>query len=200
MFDPALITKCADPDLKPAIVEKFIAQAGSPNPLMVTVRSGDRLILVPLAKTSEEAMAILSKYVGNAVVRVGVTQYPAGVGVKDASELKPDLVDACQNIRRGTTLFGKVYRIVSKWYGSEPPEAFNDAIYAWRTGYFEGKSVFQAADPEKPVAWAPDLSPEGGGDDEQTQGDTSGTEANSDLIDPAKSDLRIDLSSINGGR
>lgn len=91
MFDPALITKCADPDLKPAIVEEFIAKAGSPNPLMVTVRSGDRLILVPLAKTSEEAMAIVSKYVGNAVVRVGVTQYPAGVGIKDASEFETRL-------------------------------------------------------------------------------------------------------------
>jgi len=83
MFDPALIAKCADPDLKPAIVERFIADAGSPNPLMVTAKFGDRLILVPIAKTSEEAMEIVSKYVGNAVVRVGITQYPAGIGVKE---------------------------------------------------------------------------------------------------------------------
>lgn len=66
MFDPALITKCADPALKPAIID--IAEAGSGNPLSVTVKSGDRLILVPVARTSEEAMAIVSKYVGHAVV------------------------------------------------------------------------------------------------------------------------------------
>lgn len=44
MFDPALIAKCADPDLEPVIVERFIAEAGSPNPLTVTVKSGLRNI------------------------------------------------------------------------------------------------------------------------------------------------------------
>lgn len=39
MVDAALIRQCADPTLKPAIVEKFIEHAGSPDPLAVTVRS-----------------------------------------------------------------------------------------------------------------------------------------------------------------
>lgn len=121
MFDPALVTRCADPHLKPAIIERFIAEAGSANPLAVTVRSGDRMILVPVAHTSDEAMAIVSKHVGNAVVRVGITQYPAGIGVKDASDLKPEIVDACENIRVGTGLFAKVYRIVTKWLWIRAP-------------------------------------------------------------------------------
>jgi hypothetical protein len=199
MFDPALITKCADPDLKPALIERFIAEAGSPNPLMVTVKSGDRLILVPLAKTSEEAMAIVSKYVGNAVVRVGVTQYPAGIGVKDASELKLDLVDACENIRVGTGLFAKVYRIIAKWYGSEPPEAFNDAVYAWKTGYFEGKSVFLEPDPGKPETGAPNTKSVNL-DDARSAAAASGMEVTSHGNDPASADPRVDLSRINGSQ
>lgn len=199
MFDPALIAKCADPDLKPAIVEKFIAEAGSPNPLMVAVKSGDRLILVPVAKTSEEAMAIVSKYVGNAVVRVGVTQYPAGIGVKDASELKPEIMDACENIRVGTALFAKVYRIVVKWYGSSPPEALDDAIFAWKTGYFEGKSVFMEPDPGKLDPGASARQTVDGADGLDVQTTTKRTEA-SDETDPSRDDPRIDLSRLNGTR
>ncbi|RXL54503.1 conjugal transfer protein TraH, partial [Citrobacter sp. AAK_AS5] len=78
--------------------------------------------------------ALMRRYVGQAVVRVGVTQYPAGVGVTDVAQLSADLLDSCKNIRIGTALFGKVYRIVVKWYGAEPDEAFDDAILAWRTG------------------------------------------------------------------
>lgn len=89
---------------------------------------------MPVAKTTEEAMAIVSKHVGNAVVRVGVTQYPAGIGLNEVAELTPDIVDACNNIRMGTRLFAKVYRIVVKWYGSEPPEALDDAIHLWMGG------------------------------------------------------------------
>ncbi|SDK31486.1 TraH_2 protein [Agrobacterium fabrum] len=199
MFDPTLIAKCADPDLKPAIVEKFIAEAGSPNPLMVAVKSGDRLILVPLPKTSEEAMAIVSKYVGNAVVRVGVTQYPAGIGVKDASELKPEIMDACENIRVGTALFAKVYRIVVKWYGSSPPEALDDAVFAWKTGYFEGKSVFLEPDPGKLDPGASARQTVDGADGPEVQATTKRTEA-SDQTDPSRADPRIDLSRINGTR
>ena len=47
MVDAALIQQCADPGLKPAIVEKFIAEAGSTDPLAVSVRSGTRVVLVP---------------------------------------------------------------------------------------------------------------------------------------------------------
>lgn len=147
MIDAALIEKCADHTLKPAIVERFIAEAGSSDSLAVTVRSGDRVVLVPKPTTPEEAMALMHQYVGKAIVRVGITQYPAGVGISDPSELKQNLIDACENIRMGTALFGKVYRIVTKWYGNAVDEVFDDAIYAWRSGYFEGKAIFSEPDP-----------------------------------------------------
>ncbi|WP_155294103.1 hypothetical protein [Rhizobium rhizogenes] len=54
--------------------------------------------------------------------------------VVEVAELTPDIVDACNNIRMGTRLFAKVYRIVVKWYGSEPPEALDDAIHLWMGG------------------------------------------------------------------
>lgn len=147
MVDATLIQKCADPNLKPAIVEKFVATAGAGNPLAITVRAGGRVVLVPPPKSPAEALELVRRYVGQAVVRVGVTQYPAGVGITDASQLTPDLVDACKNMRMGTALFGKVYRIVVKWYGVENENAFEDAIIAWRTGRFEDVAVFSAPDP-----------------------------------------------------
>jgi hypothetical protein len=147
MIDAAMIDQCADPALKPAIVERFIAEAGSPDPLTVTIRSGDRVVLVPKPATPDDAMALMRQYVGQAVVRVGITQYPAGFGISDPSELKPDLVDACENIRLGSALFGKVYRIVTKWYGNPVDEAFDDAIYAWKTGVLRGKGGVQRAGP-----------------------------------------------------
>ncbi|RUU83963.1 conjugal transfer protein TraH, partial [Mesorhizobium sp. M7A.F.Ca.MR.176.00.0.0] len=118
MVDAAFIQQCADRALKPAIVETFIERAGSQDPLAVTVRSGNRVVLVPKPATPDEALALIRQHVGRNVVRVGITQYPAGLGVVDAGELKPDLVDACANIRMGTALFAKVYRIVTKWYGN----------------------------------------------------------------------------------
>lgn len=83
MLDAALIKECADPSLKPAIVEQFVMAAGSVDPLAVTVKSGGRLVLIPKAASTEEAMAIVRQYAGQAVVRVGLTQFPAGVGVKE---------------------------------------------------------------------------------------------------------------------
>ncbi|AEI04554.1 conjugal transfer protein TraH (plasmid) [Afipia carboxidovorans OM5] len=147
MIDAALIQQCADPSLKAAIVEKFIAAAGSADPRAIAVRAGDRVVLVPPTKTPDEALALLRRYVGHAVVRVGLTQYPAGVGVTDPEQLTADLVDPCKNLRMGTTLFAKVYRIVVKWYGTENENAVDDAIMAWRTGTFEGIGVFSAPDP-----------------------------------------------------
>lgn len=161
MLDAALIEKCADPSLTPAIVEQFVQTAGSPDPLAVTVKSGGRLILVPKPKTPEEAMDIVKAHVGRAVVCVGLTQFPAGVGVKDVSELKSDIVDPCENLRTGTTMFAKIMRIVAKWYGNPTgkellPQIFDDAISSWKTGEFEGASVFQAEDPG--MDWkAPDI-------------------------------------------
>lgn len=152
MVDAALIQQCSDPDLKPAIVEKFIERTGSQDPLAVTVRSGNRAVLIPKPATPDAAMALIRQHVGRNVVRVGITQYPAGLGVEEAGELKPDLVEACANLRMGTMMFAKILRIVSKWYGRPTsaeayPYIFDDAIYAWKTGRFEGTAVFEAPDP-----------------------------------------------------
>lgn len=196
MIDVALIHKCADPGLKPAIVERFIAAAGSSDPLAVTVRSGERVVLVPPAKTPDEALALARQYVGKAAVRAGITQYPAGLGVTDVAELKPDLFDACANIKMGTALFGKVYRIVTKWYGTPADEAFDDAILAWKSGYFEGKYVFGEPDPgdvklatpkpeDKPAEANPISEP---------------TPPAAPPADPNKAGIRIDLSGIGGAK
>lgn len=157
MLDAALIQQCADPSLKPAIVEQFVEAAGAPDPLTVTVKSGSRVFLVPMPKTADEALVIIRENVGRAVVRVGLTQFPAGVGVKDASELTVDLIDPCENLRMGTRMFAKVVRIVAKWYGNPKsdevfPQIFEDAVYAWKTGEFEGVGVFQAEDPGGAIA------------------------------------------------
>jgi len=194
MVDTALIQKCADPSLKPAIIEKFLDRAGSEDPLSVTVRSGNRVILVPQAKAPAEAMELIRKYVGQAVVRVGITQYPAGLGARGVDALSPDLVDPCQNMLIGTALFGKVYRIVTKWYGNAVEEAFEDAIYAWQTGYFEGKAVFTASDPGKVKLAEPsseEIRPDDATEDASDRRVT-------DEADPNSAGIRVDLSSIGG--
>ncbi len=203
MLDAALIKECADPSLKPAIVEQFVMAAGSNDPLAVTVKSGGRLILVPKAASTEEALAIVRQYAGQAVVRVGLTQFPAGVGVKEAIDLKPDLVDSCQNLRKGTAMFAKVLRIVAKWYGNPTskdvfPQIFEDAVYAWKTGEFEGVSVFQAEDPGNSVkienatptsndTIIRDTNPEGENNERSEQSQSVGS-----------AEMRIDLSRIGG--
>ncbi|MBD9524652.1 conjugal transfer protein TraH [Ensifer sp. ENS02] len=196
MVDAALIKQCADPGLKLAIVEKFIERAGSPDPLTVTVRSGNRIILVPRPNTVEEAMELIRQNLGRNVTRVGITQYPAGLGILEAGQLKPDLVDTCENIRMGTALFAKVYRIVVKWYGNPVDEAFDDAIIAWQTGYFEGTAVFKAPDPKdvnvaglKEAEPAEDTSEE---PDESSRGPFRDEAAG----DPNKANIRVDLSGI----
>jgi hypothetical protein len=148
MLDAAIIEKCTDPSLTPTVVDA----ADSSDPLAVTVKSGGRSILVPRAKTPDEAMGLIRQYVGQAVVRVGLTQFPAGVGIMDASELRSDLIDACENLRTGTKMFANNLRIVARWYGNPTskgvfPQIFEDAVYAWKTGEFEGVGVFQADDP-----------------------------------------------------
>lgn len=152
MLDAALIKECADPSLKPAIVEQFVQAIGSTDPLAITVKSGGRLILVPKPKTPEEAIEIVRENIERSVVRVGLTQFPAGIGMTDVSELKPDLVDPCSNLRMGTAMFAKILRIVARWYGNPTneevfPQLFDDAVRAWQTGKFEGENVFQAQDP-----------------------------------------------------
>ncbi|SOC47591.1 TraH protein [Rhizobium subbaraonis] len=206
MVDAALIKQCADPGLKPAIVEQFIERAGSQEPLAITVRSGNRIVLVPKPATSGEAMELIRQHVGRNIVRVGVTQYPAGLGIMEAGALKPDLVDPCENLRMGSALFAKVYRIVMKWYGDPTakevlPQVFDDAIIAWQTGYFEGVAVFRAQDPGEVKA------PERGRDEPTSDAieelaDSAGLDASKPSEDAAHSDdpnkagIRVDLSGI----
>ncbi|MBX9844428.1 MAG: conjugal transfer protein TraH [Xanthobacteraceae bacterium] len=192
MVDAALVQQCADPGLKPAIIEKFIAAAGSADPFAMTVRAGGRVVLVPPPKSPDEALELVRRYVGHAVVRVGITQYPAGVGVTDPSQLTADLVDPCKNIRMGTALFGKVYRIVVKWYGIENDNAFEDAIIAWRTGTFEDVAVFSAPDPGQTAA--PPRSDEVAPRDRPPKPSA----AQAPESDPNRAGIRIDLSGIGG--
>ncbi|URK86315.1 conjugal transfer protein TraH (plasmid) [Rhizobium sp. RCAM05350] len=204
MIDAALIKECADPSLKPTIVEQFVMAAGSDDPLAVTVKSGSRLILVPKAASVDEALAIVRQYAGQAVVRVGLTQFPAGVGVKEPAHLQPDLVDSCQNLRKGTAMFAKVLRIVAKWYGNPTskdvfPQIFEDAVYAWKTGEFEGVSVFQAEDTggASPIDQVNTVDEHAGGPEH--------SDADADLSQTPDGDLgtagiRIDLSRIGGAK
>jgi hypothetical protein len=201
MLDAALIGKCADPSLTPAIVEQFVQVAGSPDPLAISVKTGGRLILIPKAKTPDEAMDIIQNHVGRAIVRVGLTQLPAGVGIKDASELKPGLVDACENLKIGTKMFAKILRIVAKWYGNPTtkdvfPQIFEDAVHAWKTGEFEGVSVFQAQDPGGTVE-LPRQSEVNSVNEEGAAVTASDkqTETNDDVD---RAGIRIDLSRIGG--
>jgi len=203
-MDAALIKECADPSLKHGIVEQFVSAVGPGDPLAITVKSGGRLILVPKPKTPDEAMAVVRQYVGQAVVRVGMTQLPVGVGVKDASQMKDDLVDACGNFKRGTTMFAKILRIVAKWYGNPKgtdvfPQIFDDAVYAWKTGEFEGQDVFQAEDPGGVITdqrvsdeASEDPSPEAA----LTPQDEGVPEPQENTADD--SEIRVDLSRING--
>ncbi len=205
MIDAALVHQCADPDLKPAIVEKFLIAVGVPDPLAVTIRAANRVILVTPPKTPDEAMALMRRYVGQAAVRVGVTQYPAGLGVTDVAQLKPDLVDACANIRLGTALFGKVYRIVTKWYGVQVDEAFDDAIDAWKTGYFDGKYVFDQPDPgslpaRKAEPDSGDQLPDRQSDASPAESPDNGPQQVKEPDDPNKAGIRVDLTGIGVGK
>lgn len=205
MLDAAFIQQCADPSLKPAIVQQFIARAGSPDPLTITVRSGNRVVLVPKPTTPEEALALIRDNLGRNTVRVGITQYPAGVGLVEAGQLKPDMVKPCENIRMGTTLFAKVFRIVSKWYGNPTakeflPQVMDDAVIAWQTGYFEGEAVFRAEDPDEAKPVEP---PQGIPDDGKEPAASERNSSESDVptepaSDPNKASIRIDLTGIGG--
>jgi hypothetical protein len=204
MLDAVLIHQCADSSLKPAIVEQFISKAGSEDPLSITVRSGNRVVLVPKPTTAEEALALIRDNLGRNAVRVGITQYPAGLGIVEAGQLKPDMVEPCENIRMGTTLFAKVFRIVMKWYGNPTakevlPQVFDDAIIAWQTGYFEAVAVFRAEDPgqEKVPRPATAGSQESENVTNPNEDNTAPATATDTVAsDPNKAGIRIDLSGI----
>lgn len=199
MLDAALIKECADPSLKPDIVEQFVQAVGSEDPLAISVRSAGRLILIPKPKTPKEAIEIVRENIGGSIVRVGLTQIPAGIGLKDASELKADLLDPCANLRVGTAMFAKILRIVAKWYGNPTseevfPQLVDDAVHAWKTGKFEGESVFQAEDPGGAVVQKSE-----DGDDAEEAPDADATPQEKD--EPSKPDdagIRIDLTRIGG--
>ncbi|MBY2918429.1 conjugal transfer protein TraH [Rhizobium leguminosarum] len=206
MVEAALIQQCADPALKPAIAEQFIERAGSEDPLTVTVRSGNRVVLVPKATNSKEALALIRDNLGRNTVRVGITQYPAGLGILEAGALKPDLVDSCANIRMGTALFGKVYRVVAKWYGNPTdkdvlPQVFDDAIIAWQTGYFEGAAVFRTQDPGEEKRAEPQPARLDAADTQaglpENEAETA-VPAEAAAADANKAGIRIDLSGIGG--
>ena len=61
MIDAELIQQCADPSLKVEIVQKFIEEAGGADHLTVTVRAGERIILVPKPSTEYEAMQLIQQ-------------------------------------------------------------------------------------------------------------------------------------------
>jgi hypothetical protein len=203
MIDTALIERCADPSLTPAIVEQFVAAAGSDDPLAVSVKSGGRLVLIPKPRDPEMALETIRAYVGQASVRVGITQYPAGVGITETSQLTPEMFDVCSNLRMGTTLFAKVARIVTNWYGRPTnrevlPQMIDDTIYAWRTGVFEGTRVFEAEDPGGPAfiggrSSKPDNEPE----ETALSDEAASTEDVRPKVDDAsQAGIRIDLSRI----
>jgi hypothetical protein len=206
MLDAVLIQQCADASLKPAIVEQFITRAGSQDPLTVTVRSGDRVVLVPKPTTPEEALSVIRDNLGRNTVRVGITQYPAGLGIVETGQLKPEMVEPCENIRMGTALFAKVFRIVSKWYGNPTakdvmPQVMEDAVIAWQTGYFEGVAVFRAEDPgEAKHVQPPQGTPDDGNEPANAERNSSESEfsAESAVSDPNKASIRIDLKGIGG--
>lgn len=205
MFDVALIQQCADPGIEIAIVEQFIAEAGSDNPLKVTITLGNRVILPEAPKTQEAAVRLMQRFVGEATVRAGLTQYPVGYGISDAAQITADLVDPCENIRMGTALFGKVYRIVSHASGENGGPVLGEAIGAWRSGTFRGDYVFGLPDPG-PLAEelqegadqpAEQESPE---TVEPQQQDDSNRSILPTLesADPNTAGIRIDLSNLKG--
>lgn len=201
MFEPAFIQQCADPGIEIAIVERFISEAGTDNPLAVRITSGNRIILPEAPQTPDAALRVIAHYIGQAVVRVGITQYPAGHGITDASELDRNLVDGCGNIRLGSALFGKVYRIVAHAHGDRNAEVFNEALEAWQTGMFEGRYVFgendpgplptvvQAADHAEPAMGANEWGSPLPDTDESSGGDGLDD-------DPNQAGIRVDLSGL----
>lgn len=195
MIDAALIHQCTDPQIEIAIIERFIDEAGSDNPLSVTITAGDRIILPKLPRNADDAVRLIQRFVGQATVRVGVTQYPAGYGVSDPTEISADLVDACKNIRMGSALFGKVYRIVAHARGEDGQGVFREAIAAWRTGMFQGAYVFGQADPG-PLSDEENVSPEDLSEAILDAEPASAAQTPVQNHDPHAAGIRVDISPL----
>lgn len=74
------------------------------------------------------------------------------------------------------------------------PQLFDDAIHAWRTGKFEGESVFQAQDPGGAIVQVvPSASIEAGSD-----ADTVAEDSTKEPQEPNRAGIRIDLGRIGG--
>lgn len=201
MFDAALIQQCADPGLEIAIVERFLNEAGSDNPLSVRITAGNKIILPEPPRTPDEAVSLIQRFVGEASVRVGITNYPAGYGVSDAAQITADIVDACTNIRMGTALFGKVYRIVAHAQDGTGRAVFSAAIQAWQSGAFEGRYVFGVPDPgplpvEQETPQGSDNPAMPDVDDLEAAEAGNETAQSAVVEDPHKAGIRIDLSGI----
>lgn len=198
MFELAFIEQCADPGIEVSIVERFIATVGTDNPLAISITSGNRVILPEPPTTPEDAMRLIEQFVVQAAVRVGVTRYPAGHGITDVTELDPEMLDACENIRMGTELFGKVFRIVAVSNGSTDGSTFSDAIEAWATGMFEGRYVFGEADPG-PTQQLSEMVQD---NLEELSGTVQSSVSAPALVDqdPNKAGIRVDLTGIPGTR
>ena len=116
---------------------------------------------------------------------MGLTQYPAGLGVTDPSDIGLELFDTCENLRLGTELFGKVLRIVGQGREEDEASDFQTAVKAYFTGWFAGEQVFYAEEPESTRPSVP------------AQADVSPADAKRDSAVPADPNLagiRIDLS------
>ncbi|MDP9632474.1 UNVERIFIED_ORG: hypothetical protein J2W85_004559 [Ensifer adhaerens] len=149
-------------------------------------------------------MEIIRRHVVSSVVRVGITQYPASFVFKDTTDPRPDLLDACDNLRMGTTMFAKILRIVARWYGNSNEkdvllEVFEDAVHAWKTGEFEGAKVFRAQGADSYAETAVDGAVEGTPDEAHgLQTDPVEPDENSVGAASGRSEIRVDLSRING--
>ena len=148
MIDIDLIQQCADPRLEIAVVQQFVAEISAPDHLAIRVFQGDKMILVPAPKSAEQVVKTTRQWVGKANVRVGLTQFPAGLGATDPSEIGLELFDTCENLRLGTELFGKLLRIVGDREEEGGASEFETALQAYFTGWFEGEQVFYAEEPE----------------------------------------------------
>jgi hypothetical protein len=95
-------------------------------------------------------------------------------------------------------MFAKVLRIVAKWYGNPMskdvfPQIFEDAVFAWKTGEFEGVGVFQAEDPGTPVE-VPQQSREKIPAKEEDADEKAREETPDAEQDAGRAGIRIDLS------
>ncbi|MEW4461467.1 conjugal transfer protein TraH [Roseibium algicola] len=189
MIDVDLIQQCADRRLEFAVVQQFVAEMNAPDHLMVRVFQGDKMVLVPPPKSAEQAIETTRQWVGKANVRVGLTQYPAGLGVTDPSDIRFELFDTCENLRLGTELFWKILRIVGEQEEVDEASRFETAVKAYFTGWFEGEQVFyeeepQSTRPSEAVPAEVDISP----------ADAEAARDSAVPADPNLAGIRIDLS------